>query len=297
MRFIFIAAIAIIASVVSAQNIVCFPTGVQTANSLYIAYNKAAYKYSLPDLNLKASKNYNQYLCSPGTFGNNLVRFAAGQQNTNSTSLNPDNLSIVSQSNSPAPYPSPFSTDCVSVNGNQYCFNYANGAASVQKKSGNNVVETLHLLVADASAYFIIADPDVSGRIHLATRTCQGRGCSILTYYAISTGPLRIDRGPNQLAHTVGSGCPVQPNQCAVDVLLYINVRNDIVSYIWSILENSEYKVTVVSYDVRCNKLLSVRIGSSLAAASRCSPTAGPTTKAPARNCWTCPPNYVHCKF
>ncbi len=296
-----ILALAIIAiTSVFAIDIGCYPSAVQSSsNQLYVSYNKNAYKYSLPDLNLKASKSYNQYVCGPATISSSNVRFAASQSNSNSTLVSGVDLSIVSQSNSAAPYPPAFSNLCVTVSGSNYCFDYSNNHASITKKNGNTVVESLVLPIADNGNYFITGDAAIAGRIHVATHSCQYRGCTQLQYYALATNPLRIIRGPIALPHTVFSGCPVEPKGCAVDVLLSgtVSVRDDIVSYAWSISDNGDYKVSLVSYDARCNKFKNVRLGASLAVEARCSgaPTSAPvTTKAPVRNCWTCPPNFVH---
>ena len=299
MNIAFIAFLLTLAAYASAQQIYCYPASVQSASNLYISFDSAAYKYSIPDLNRQVQRSYNQHLCYPATLNTNFVTFAASSTNTNSTNLNANDLTVANQHNSAAPYRPSYSTDCVSMGSFSYCFMTANNVSFVQRKVGQTVVETLTLPIYNTQAEFITTDPDVAGRIHLATKTCQYRGCSQLQYYALAVGPLRIYRGPKALPNTVNSGCPVEPASCGVDVVITgtLQVRNDIVSYIWSISQNNQYKVTVVTYDARCDSFKSVALGQSLAAAARCgTTTSGPTTTTTAgpHNCWTCLPGYVH---
>ncbi len=280
--------------------VTCYPSSAQTATDiLFVGYEKSSYKYTIPDLSLQISKSYNQFICGPASFIDNTLTFAASQMNTNSTTLSVIDLSITGQSPNPAPFNTPFAVDCITVNDSEFCFGNANNVSSITRRTGGNIVETLQLPIADTQAYLIYADPVVTGRIHVATHTCQYRGCSILQYYALSTSPsLSIARGPIALPHTVSSGCPVEPTGCGVDVLLSgtFNIKNDIVTYAWSISEDGEFKVTIVAYDARCDVLNSVRIGSTLQPIARCAaatPAPSEETAAP-RNCWTCPANFVH---
>jgi hypothetical protein len=107
MRNIIIAILLTIAisALDQSANITCYSYSVQSAANLYISFNKAAYKYTIPDLQLQKSQNHNQFLCSPGTLSNNILTFGAYQSNLHSIKLSAVDLSILSQSNSAAPYP------------------------------------------------------------------------------------------------------------------------------------------------------------------------------------------------
>ncbi len=315
---------------VAADDIICYPAAVQSpADLLFVSFQSSAYKYTIPDLSLQITKSYNQYLCGPGSLANNVLTFAGNQENSNSTNLSVVDLSITSQSDQPAPYPNSYPTSCVTIGTDDYCFDYSNDRAAIVRKTGGQVAETIVLPVADTSAYGIITDPDVAGRIHVATHTCQYRGCTQLQYYAIATNPMAIVTGPVALPGTVGSGCPVQPSLCSGDVLLTgtFNARNDIVSYAYSNGANNEFKVNLVTVDARCEGAVnSVVLGSTLQPVARCqvstvapstdapstvapstsAPSAEPTTGAPTTaapstvapshptDCWTCPSGMVH---
>jgi hypothetical protein len=294
MKSILLCALALIASAVVAQAYQCPPALVQDANNAFIAFNSAVFKYSIPDLNLNFNfRVLNQQLCGPATLNNNQLTFAANSENTNSTIISASDLSIISQSNSPAPYP-PVILDpdnCISHGGSSYCYVYSNNAASLVRKNGNTVVETLHLPIADNGIDSIIVDPDVQGRIHVVTYNCQGRVCRIQNYYALSTNPLKIFRGPISLRN-INTGCPVRGDSCAGDALFTYTVRNDIITYVWSLIESDGFQVVVGTYDARCDSFKHVNIASSLIPANRCTtpaPTANPT-----HNCWTCPAGFVH---
>jgi hypothetical protein len=284
----------------------CYPASVQAHSFVFTSFNNTLYKYSVPDLNLKASKTVtDRNICGPAVVYNfgtsfvppNLVEFSGSPNNDNAIDFSQDDLSIVNQGAFPVPVSSVYgnsfytSTSCVgfSDNSGSYCFEYANGVSSFVRKVNDQVVESVALSSNDNSLYGISTDIDVAGRINVVTHTCQYRGCTQLQYFAIGTNPLRVVKGPVALPHTVNSGCPVEPANCAVDVLIQgtFSVRNDIVTYVYSILDNGVYKVNLVSYDASCDVTNIVLLGSSLPSANRCSSAPGP-------NCWTCPANMVH---
>ncbi len=300
---------------VAADDIVCYPTAVQSAaDLLFVSFQSSAYKYTIPDLSLQITKSYNQYLCVPGSLANNVLTFAGNQENTNSTNLSVVDLSISSQSDQPAPIPNSYSQTCVTIGTDDYCFDYSNDRAAIARKTGGQVAETMVLPIADTTAYVVIADPDVAGRIHVATYSCRYRGCTQLEYYAIATNPLSIVSGPIALPGTLAKfGCPTPPNQCFSDVLLTgtFDARNDIVSYAYSNGANNEFKVYLVTVDARCEGAVkSVLLGSTLQPVARCQTpavatstsapssevTTGPSTVAPSHptDCWTCPSGMLH---
>jgi hypothetical protein len=275
----------LLATAITADTITvpCAPTAVAGTNSFFIAYLSDAYKYSLPDLNLQLHKSYNQQLCPPSSFSGSDLVFAGDQLNDNSTKLSSSDLSIIAQSDSPAPNPGlPY--ECKTIGSDQYCLYYDTGLSYIQRKNGDNVVESIKLPKNDTSAYYLDIDADIPSRLNLITVTSFGRGSTTMTYFGLNINPLTVVYGPKELPNTQGNGCPLPPQQCDVSVVLQISVRNDIVSYIWSILEDNIFKVNVQSYDARCDIIRNVPLADSLAASSRCetgSSSAAPSTGVP----------------
>ncbi|KAL0486189.1 hypothetical protein AKO1_001816 [Acrasis kona] len=269
---------------IDSETVVCTPVQVVNSNNLYAANNNTLYKYTIPDLSLQL-KSSGELLCQPGSQQGDNVVFAQNLQNTNSISYTTSGL-VPTKSNIPAPYTTPYYVEFGggSVTDGDDKYTYSNGVLTHTRK--DVVVESLDLKTTDNVAAYISLDKDVSNRIHLATRTSQGRGGSELTYYTIIKSPLALVRCGVKLPGTVLSGCPVQANMCAVPVTLDFKIQNDIVTYLWSIVkENNDFQVTAVSYDAKCNVLNSVPLGSTLEPVARCAnvvaPGCGATTSAP----------------
>ncbi|KAL0489564.1 ribosomal protein S3 [Acrasis kona] len=268
------------------DDVVCTPQQVVTNNNLFVTLSSSLYKYSLPDLNLQQT-SAGELVCYPGTASGNKVTFGNDQQNTKSISFDVSNLAST-KSNTPAPFSTPYfiAFGGGSVTEGEDTYTYTTGAL-VHTKNGVEV-ERLAIPTTDNSAAYISFDNQVENRIHLATRTTQGRGGSALTYYAITKSPLALVRCGKLLPRTTNSGCPVAPTGCGVDVLLDIFIQNDIVSYVVSIAVDTDFQVTLFSYDARCDTLQQILIGSSLPSTVRCNSvvsstcgTAAPTSLAP----------------
>jgi hypothetical protein len=253
--------IASVAFVV-AQDILCYPVSVQTSSHLYVAFESNAYKYALPSLHLETSKHYDQYLCTPGSVSGQEILFAGGITNTNSTIISSVDLSVMSQINQPAPYT--LRGSCISLGDEQYCYNFDNGLSTFQRVKGfTDVLESISLPKNATNVRYLSFDPYISGRIQLTTYTCQYRNCGQMSYYAIAMNPLRIVRGPFDLPNSEDNYCTVYLEQCTVPVLLDVNIRNDIASWIWAKNDNG-LKINIQSFDPRCNQDRLTTIGESL---------------------------------
>ncbi|KAL0490505.1 hypothetical protein AKO1_002809 [Acrasis kona] len=287
MKFIALASsLALVAGSVfgiDSQTVVCTPVQVVDSNNLYASNNNTLYKYTIPDLNLQ-QKSAGELLCQPGSIQGDNVVFAQNLMNTNSISYTTSAL-VPTKSSNPAPATVPyfleFGGGSVSDGDDKYTF--ANGVLTHTKK--DVLVGSLTLNTDNVAAY-ISFDKEVQNRIHLATRTSQGRGGTELTYYTLTKSPLALVRCGVKLPGTVLSGCPVAANQCAVPVTLDFKIQNDIVTYLWSIVkEDNDFQVTAVTYDAKCNVLNSVPLGSSLEPVARCpnvvAPGCGATTSTP----------------
>ncbi|KAL0479938.1 mys [Acrasis kona] len=301
MKFITLASsLALIAGSVlgiDSKTVVCTPVEVVNSNILFAANNNTLYKYTIPDLSLQLTSS-GELLCQPGSIQGSNVVFAQDLSNTNSIAYTTSTL-VPTKSNSPAPVTVPYyiTYGGGSVSDGDDKYTYSNGVLTHTNKGA--VVETLNLGTTDNVAAYISFDVDVQNRIHLATRTSQGRGGSELTYYTITRSPLALVRCGVKLPNTVLSGCPVAANQCAVPVTLDFKIQNDIVTYLWSIVKGeSDFEVTAVSYDAKCNVLNSVPLGSTLQPVSRCSAvvapgcgasTSAPTTSAPSTSTTSAP--------
>lgn len=257
----------------------CLPSSVQSDNALYVAYNNDMYKYSLPDLNITLHKSYSHKLCPPGSFSADQIIFALDPHNLNSTAINTSNLSVASKHQggpSPQgsyPYFSKYGSGCVYYAGDNYCYSYdpSSKTSWINRVSNGVPVENLKLEKNDTSSFYMSIDPYVSNRIHFTTQTCTKNGCSGMTYYSLNIKPLALASPPINLPHTESNNCPLKPLDCTVEVLLDFHIRNDIVTWLWSVNSNGNTKITVQAYDATCNVLYATALGeSSNAVPGRC---------------------------
>jgi hypothetical protein len=244
--------VALIASLVFArqQEITSFPTGVVDTDNYYVVFQNNAYKYSLPNLNLVKSATYDVNLNQPGTLDSGLLTFATSNENSASTTIKASDLTVSSKQNTPAPagdtpYYVFYANDCVTSGGDQYC--WANN--QITRKNGDNTVSVITIEGNGTKVGYFRADSSISGRLSLATQSCQYRGCSNLVYYRLDANPLAEVGTGVELPNTGSSGCPVQPDQCAVPVILDFHILNDVATWTWSISNNGVYEVHVESYD------------------------------------------------
>jgi hypothetical protein len=251
-------------------NITCYPCAVPANKQLFVTFEEAAYRYSLPTLSLQRSKtNYSHPLCCPGTFERRRLIFAAGQDNLNSTLLDPSSLAVVSELAGPAP-PSPPRSWSQCANSSRYsiCFVVENSMGYIERRRiiprGNSPIQRIPLKNNDTVSNFIKFDAYVNNRLHLTTQSCFYRGCSNQSYYQISIEPFRVLQGPVELPQTGSFGCPVPPENCAVPVLLWFDVFNNVAVWTWSIAPSSEtFQVTLQSYAVLSRTFSSAILGKS----------------------------------
>lgn len=256
-------------------NITCYPCAVPANKLLYVSFEEAAYRYSLPKLALQRSRtNYSHPLCCPGTFLRRRLIFAAGPANLNSSLIDPNSLAVSMELARPAP-PSPPRSWSQCANSTQYsiCFGVANSTGYVERrrifphpttKPGRVAVRRIPLKKNDTVSNFIKFDAYVPNHVHLTTQSCRYRGCTNQSYYQISVEPFRILQGPVDLPQTGSFGCPVPPENCAAPVLLWLDVFHDVVTWMWSIAPTPDvFRITLQSYDVASRAFSSAILGKS----------------------------------
>ncbi|KAL0487673.1 RING finger protein [Acrasis kona] len=293
MKVLVILVCSMMVCIVNAQS--CLPFSMQGSSALYSAFGSSVYKYSLPDLNVELQKTFPFEVCPPGKMNDDTFVVSTKVDDFKSSELSTSDLSLVSQSadSAPAgdyPYFFKYGSGCVVKGSDKYCFNYDSPSqlSSVQHISNGYSEEILRLPKNDSSAAYISFDSEVDGRIHLATQTCNKKGCSVMTYYKLSTNPISISSGPVQLSNTENNNCATHPLLCQVSVLLDFHAQNDMVTYIWSKSNDNVSKVTVQNYDAKCNLMYTTELGqSSNAVPGRCTEavvavsTTIPPTEAP----------------
>jgi hypothetical protein len=273
----------------------CYPTGARDANNYYVAFEKNIYKYSLPTLAVSKHATEATNLCAPATYAGDLLTFATSQSNGAAVSLKSSDLSVASTSNSPAPYGDTpyyvaYQRPDVEVNGDKYAF-ASSGAANYITRTHNGVIVGNSIQLSDYNgtnaAYFRV-DPYISGRLSLATNKCQYRGCTAQHYYRLNADPLSQVGKSVELPNTGSAGCPVQPDGCAVPVLLDFHLVNDYATWVWSIKTETAFEVHVECYDARNDKFYSALFGaastevpSTVAPSTAAPSTAAPSTSAP----------------
>jgi len=252
-------------------NITCYPCAVPANKQLFVSFEEAAYRYSLPTLTLQRSNtNYTHPLCCPGTYLRRRLIFAAGPDNLNSTVIDPSSLAVSSELEGPAPPSAPRSwSQCANSTQYSICFGVENSAGYVERrrvcaKTGRVSVQRIPLKKNDTVSNFIKFDAYVPNHVHLTTQSCFYRGCTNQSYYQISVEPFQVLQGPVDLPQTGSFGCPVPPENCAVPVLLWLDVFHDVATWIWSIAPSSEaFQITLQSYDVVSRSFSSAILGKS----------------------------------
>jgi hypothetical protein len=248
-------------------NITCYPCAVSTGTTQFVGFEKAVYKYQLPELLLQNNQtNYTHPMCCPGNSNRRRLTFAAGPENLNSTMLDTQTLAVIAEQNYPAPPAPPRSySQCVNSTGFSVCFVVENSTGYVERRQiSNNLVQRIQLKKNDTVSNFIKSGGLLSNRIHLTTQSCFYRGCSNQTYYQLSIDPFRVLHGPVDLPQTGSFGCPVPPANCAVPVLLWFDVSSNICRWMWSIAPSSDsFQVTLQTYDVHSRSFFSALLGKS----------------------------------
>ncbi|KAL0486105.1 1 TM domain-containing transmembrane protein [Acrasis kona] len=253
------------------------PVSSVDSSNMVVASGDVVLKYSLPDLHLQASEEYEgNILYSPSSeITDDKISFASNPSNTRSVTISTKDLSVVSEQKEPViPGDPQFQVDtsnCAKSKNANFCFVYDDKEKKsiVTKTSGESVTESIDLFVSDSTSYYINVDPDIENRLHLTTQNCKSGVCSDMTYFALTMEPLYIVRGPVRLRNTRMNPCLHHKKNCYLRTLLNFHVRNDIVSWIWS-EHRYRTKTFVQTFDSLCGAQSKVELGRSLPSSDVC---------------------------
>jgi len=243
---------------VQSNNNTFYPVAIAANNHEYVAFGSYLFVFDFEGLNLTQSQNYSQNIISypPISFDNSTLHLGDGLQG--SYEIDDETLELTQRADRVAPEGQPIagslgflqSQYCVQdANNSSFCFQAGNPATIT--KTDVEGVNTTVTLGNYTSSRFLKVEED-SGLLHLTAEVILGRGGLDMDYWTFNlTGDFQIKTGPVTLNNTYISGCPVAPRGCGVAVLMYMDVYNGTVVYLWTIA-NSEtfaYEIHLVTYN------------------------------------------------